>query len=104
VRGLVNGVLLTTDWCSWFKGETPKGGDRTWPHKAGAKLSAATLRDGERSMALKVEGKSFRLPIGDVSWSNDAIVQLEFAPPAESAAPVAPAAPAPAEVAKGNAP
>jgi hypothetical protein len=90
---LVNGFLLTTDWCSWFKGETPKGGDRSWSHKAGATLSAATLRDGERSIALKVEGKSFRLPIGDASWSNDAIVQLEFAPPA-----------APAEEAKGNAP
>jgi hypothetical protein len=93
VNGLVNGFLLTTDWCSWFKGETPKGGDRSWSHKAGATLSAATLRDGERSIALKVEGKSFRLPIGDASWSNDALVQLEFAPPA-----------APAEEAKGNAP
>jgi hypothetical protein len=98
VIGLVNSFMLTTDWCSWFKGETPKGGDRNWPHKAGAKLSAATLRDGERRMTLKVEDKSFHLPIGDASWSNDAIVQLEFAPPAE------PVAPAPAAEAKGNAP
>jgi hypothetical protein len=89
-NALINSILFTTDWCSWFKGQTPKGGDRSWSHKATAKLGAATLRDGERSLALKVSGKSFRLPIGDTSWSNDAIVELEFAkqdeaPPAELA-------------------
>ena len=102
VNGLINGFLLTTDWCSWFKGETPKGGDRTWSHEGGAKLVAATLRDGERSMALKTEDKRFRLPIGDSSWSNDAIVELEFAPPAEPAQLAQAAEPAPA--AKESAP
>jgi hypothetical protein len=94
-NGLINGLLLTTDWCSWFKGATPKSGDRFWSHKAGAALSAATLRDGERSMALEVEGKSFHLPIGDTSWSNDAMIELVFdtsgakpAEPAPSAATV----------------
>jgi len=85
-NALVNSILLTTDWCSWFKGATPKGGDRNWPHKAGAALSAATLREGERSMLLKVDGKTFRLPIGDTSWGNDAMVELVFAE--DGAAPV----------------
>jgi hypothetical protein len=80
-NGVINTLLLTTDWCSWFKGETPKDGDRVWSHKTSGKLSAATLRDGERSLPLEVEDKSFRLPIGDTSWSNDAIVELEFAAP-----------------------
>ena len=102
VNGLINGFLLTTDWCSWFKGETPKGGDRVWSQDAAAKLSAATMRDGERSTALKVEGKTYRLPIGDTSWSNDAIVELEFAPPAEPAQLAQAAEPAPA--AKESAP
>jgi hypothetical protein len=79
VNAMINSFLLTTDWCSWFKGATPKGGDRTWSREAPARLSAATLRDGDRSLALKVEGKSFRLPIGDTSWSNDAVVELEYA-------------------------
>ena len=82
-NALVNSLLLTTDWCSWFKGETPKGGDRNWSREAIARLSAATLREGERTLALKVDGKSFRLPIGDTSWSNDAIVELEYAPASE---------------------
>lgn len=84
-NALVNSLLLTTDWCSWFKGETPDGGERNWSYGAGAELRAATLREGERSKALEVEGKRFRLPIGDASWSNDAIVELEFVPAAEPA-------------------
>jgi hypothetical protein len=78
--GLVNGLLLTTDWCSWFKGEIPKGGDRSWSGRTYARISAATLRDGERSLALKVSGKSFRIPIGDTSWSNDALIEVRYAP------------------------
>jgi hypothetical protein len=88
-NALVNSILLTTDWCSWFKGETPKGGSRFWSHKAGAALSSATLREGERSVPLEVEGKSFRLPIGDTSWGNEAMIELVFdtsgAKPAEPA-------------------
>jgi hypothetical protein len=45
-------------------------------------------------MVLEIEDKSFRLPIGDRSWSNDAIVEVEFAA----------AAPAPAQVAPATAP
>jgi hypothetical protein len=85
--GLVNSVLLTTDWCAWFKGATPKGGDRNWPHRAGAKLAGATLHDGERSLALKVSGKSFRVPIGDTGWSNDALIEVTYAPAEDAAVP-----------------
>jgi hypothetical protein len=91
VNGLVNSFMLTTDWCSWFKGQTPKGGDRSWSHKAPALLNAATLRDGERSLALEVEDRSFRVPIGDTSWSNDAIVEVEFAGDDRTPAAAAPA-------------
>jgi hypothetical protein len=102
-NAMVNSLMLTTDWCSWFKGATPKGGDRTWPRKANARLSAATLRDGERSLALKVEGKSFRLPIGDTSWSNDAIVEVVYA--FQPAPPPAPGDPVTSpEIVKGDAP
>jgi hypothetical protein len=93
-NALVNSVMLTTDWCSWFKGAVPKGGDRNWPQKTGAALSAATLREGERSMPLKVDGKTFRLPIGDTSWSNDAMVELVFAQDAGTPLEAAPGAPA----------
>jgi hypothetical protein len=99
-NGVINTVLLTTDWFSWFKGQTPRGGDRIWSYGAGAKLSAATLRDADRSLALKVEDKTFLVPIADTSWSNDAIVELEFAPPAEP--PAADSSPA-AQAAKESA-
>jgi hypothetical protein len=98
INGLVNSLLLTTDWCSWFKGETPNGGDRVWSQNAVAELSAATMRDGERSMALKVKGKGYSMPIGDASWSNDALIEFEFAPPAAAVATAG------AEESKGSAP
>lgn len=71
----LNGILLSTDWCGWHKGEK-----RSWAVDTGATLSAATLRDGERSLALAVKRSSFLVPIGDTSWSNDAVVELAFAP------------------------
>lgn len=92
VVGLVNGFMLTTDWCSWFKGTTPKGEERNWSNRVDAELAGATLREGERSLALRVDGKAFQVPIGDTSWGNDALIELEFAPPA---APVTAPADAP---------
>jgi hypothetical protein len=59
------------------------------PFWANGALSSATLREGARSLPLEVEGKSFRLPIGDTSWGNDAMIELVFdtsgAKPAEPA-------------------
>jgi hypothetical protein len=71
---LANTALLTSDWCSFFK--TP---ERTWNAKVEAELAGAVLRDGERTLALKVKGKEFEVPIGDTAWSNDALVELTFA-------------------------
>jgi hypothetical protein len=72
---LVDSILLTRDWCSFFKDQ-----DRAWSEQVPAKLAAATLHEGERTLALKVHGREFELPLADPSWGNDAIVDLEFAP------------------------
>jgi hypothetical protein len=84
---LVDSILLTRDWCSFFKDQ-----DRQWSEQVPAKLAAATLHEGERTLALKVHGREFELPLADPSWSNDAIVDLEFAPD-EAKAVSAPASP-----------
>jgi hypothetical protein len=75
VVALANTVFLTGDWCSFFKDQ-----DRAWSEQVPAKLAAATLHEGERTLALKVHGREFELPLADPSWGNDAIVDLEFAP------------------------
>jgi hypothetical protein len=49
-----------------------------------AALSSAVLREGERRAPLRIKGWRFEVPIGDTSWSNDAIVEVAFAPPAGS--------------------
>jgi hypothetical protein len=81
VVALANTVLLTGDWCTFFKDQ-----DRTWSVNTESPLASAVLREGERTLPLKVKGRQFDLPLYDTSWGNDAIVDLAFVAP-EGAAP-----------------
>jgi hypothetical protein len=72
---LGNAVMLGSDWCAFMKDK-----ERTWDVSMPAALGAAVLREGARTMALRVRGSRFDVPIGDTSWSNDAIVEVQFAP------------------------
>ena len=47
----------------------------------------AILVEGNRSAKLEVQKEQFEVPIGNTSWSDDAIVELTYAAPAEPAAP-----------------
>jgi hypothetical protein len=76
VVALANTVFLTGDWCSFFK-----DADRTWSVNVETPLASAVLREGERTLPLRVKGREFELPLSDAGWSNDAIVDLAFAPP-----------------------
>ena len=79
----LDAMLLTGDWCNWFNGEEKRGGQkRAWAAYADAPLAAATLREGERSLALAVKARAFSVPLGDAGWSDDAVVELEYAPAA----------------------
>jgi hypothetical protein len=88
VVALANTIFMTGDWCAFFK-----DADRTWTVNVESALASAVLREGERTLPLRVKGSQFELPLSDASWSNDAIVELTFAsiePPAvkpEGAAP-----------------
>jgi hypothetical protein len=66
--------MLGSDWCAFMKDR-----DRTWAVSMPAPLGAAVLREGLRNTALRVKGSRFEVPIGDTSWGNDAIVEVEFA-------------------------
>lgn len=74
---LGNTVLMTGDWCGFFKSR-----DFTWSQTTSAPLRGAVLYDGNRSAALKVKGRQFDVALFDPSWSNDALIELDFAPPA----------------------
>ena len=83
---LVNGVLFTTDWCSFFGDEKDGvyGGVKKEAHfgyRADRALAQALLVEANRSALLKINGKSFDVPIGNSSWSDDAVVELTFAEP-----------------------
>jgi hypothetical protein len=83
---LANTGFLTSDWCSFFK-----DANRTWTVTVESPLAPAVLREGERTLPLRVKGQQFELPLA--GWSDEAIVDLAYAftePPGakgESAAP-----------------
>ncbi len=70
-----NTLLRTRDWCG-FTFEGKSGFTFQYTHA----LRAAVLADGKRSALLETEGKGFRVPLGDTSWSDDALVELELEP------------------------
>jgi hypothetical protein len=72
---LGNAVMLGSDWCAFMKDK-----ERSWDVAMPAALGAAVLREGGRAAELRVKGSRFEVPIGDQSWSNDAIVEVRFAP------------------------
>jgi hypothetical protein len=87
IVALANSVLMTTDWCGKAKmGDSHVKFGYTSPKP----LLAATLVNGERSQKLENSTRSFKVPLGDRSWPDDALVQLEFAPePAATGTPTA---------------
>ncbi|AQR68908.1 hypothetical protein BZG29_11580 [Janthinobacterium sp. LM6] len=84
VRTLVGTLLRTTDWCS---AEQLKLGTRS-----NVPLASATLLDGERRIALKVEkeGHSFLSPIGDTHYADDTLIELLYQQDAAGAPSAAP--------------
>jgi hypothetical protein len=71
----VNSVLLTPNWCSFFN-----AGRDGFQFDTPATLSRATLREGDRTKDLPVEGRSFRTAMNDPDWSDDALIELAFKP------------------------
>ena len=71
---LANTGFLTSDWCSFFK-----DADRTWSVTVGSPLASAVLREGARTLPLRVKGHRFELPLAAAGWSDEAIVDLAYA-------------------------
>lgn len=82
---MINTLLVSGDWCGFFKTD-----DRHWSYDVPADITKATLWEGNRSKALEVDDRHVKLPLTDPAWSDDAIVEVEFAPvPASAPAAVA---------------
>lgn len=74
-RAAVNTLLMTGDWCGKK--------DLRFGYPLATRVTGATLRQGERALALEVDEWQYSGPIGDTSWPDDALVELSYA----SAAP-----------------
>jgi len=72
----INGLLLTRDWCNF----THKEAMPDWGFDSDAPIVGAILQEGNRSKLLTTSGDRFSVALGDTSWGDDALVELEFAP------------------------
>lgn len=69
-----NAIMKGSDWCN---------SERTsWSITSDTALAGAMLVDGERKLELKLDGKDYKVPIGDKSWPDDTRIELRFAAPA----------------------
>ncbi len=72
-RTAINVLTLGGDICAVKVG--------SFTFTAPQKLASARIVDGEKTKALKTWGTSFEVPVADKSWSNEALIEFEFATP-----------------------
>jgi len=82
--GVINGFLFRTDWCSFFGDEKSTAYDGAaknahFGYRAGRPIKEAILVEGNRSALLRTKGESYEVPIGNSTWSDEAMVELTFA-------------------------
>jgi len=74
IRGLINSILLTTDWCSFFDNKK----NTTFSFSAERPVLEAVLVEGKRSALLRSSGRSYSVPLGEGDWGDDAIIELTY--------------------------
>lgn len=75
LKATVSAVLMSTDWC----GARVRGKYIGFHYATSAPLAAAMLRNGERTEAVKTSKSGYEVPLGDTSWPDDALIELQFA-------------------------
>jgi hypothetical protein len=76
VVALANSILLTRDWCMASLGKEQVNFSFFSP----TTLASARIAFGDRSEKLENGKHSFSVSLGDRSWPDDALVQLQYAP------------------------
>ncbi len=71
----INSLLLSSDWCGFMKDKKAR-----FTYRAGHTIGKAYLEDGARSGNIEFSGKTYSVPLYDSRWSDDALIQFEFAP------------------------
>ncbi|WP_342118809.1 hypothetical protein [Pseudoduganella sp. OTU4001] len=73
---LVNTIAMTTDWCDMSFNKKKVN----FSFASLRALDGAEIVDGERRMPLEVTDYSFQPPVAEPEWSNDARIELRYAP------------------------
>ena len=76
----INGLLRTRDWCTFL--DKGKAG---YAFHVRERIVRAILHEGNRSALLESRRRSFMAPLHDMSWSDEALVELEYETPTGTA-------------------
>jgi hypothetical protein len=75
LKATVNTLLMSTEWCG-----AKVGGKYIGFHYATtAPLAGAMLRNGERTEPVETSKSGYEVPLGDTSWPDDALIELQNA-------------------------
>jgi hypothetical protein len=85
VVALANSVLLTRDWCMASLGKEQVN----FSFYSASPVASARISYGDRNEKLQSGKHSFSVRLGDKSWPDEAMVQLEYAPDVPVVAQVA---------------
>jgi len=72
-KAAINTMFMTGDWCDKK--------DVNFSFVAGREPVAATIRSGDRSQDLQIEGWRYMVPVGSKDWPDDALIELQYAAP-----------------------
>lgn len=72
----VNTIAMTTDWCDMSVSKKKVN----FSFASLRALDGAEIVDGERRAKLETSDFSFRPPIAEAEWPNDALIELRYAP------------------------
>lgn len=75
IIGITNMVLLSSDWCMTTKG------DVHFSYPSQQPLRKATISYGTKKRHLEVLDRSYKVPLGERQWPDDAVIELEYERP-----------------------
>jgi hypothetical protein len=70
-RAFITSMLLTSDWCGKDKVKLR--------FRAPDKLAGAALSFRGRTESIQFSGQGYNVPVGDTSWPDDTLIELQFA-------------------------
>jgi hypothetical protein len=74
MKATLNTLLMSTNWC----GAKVRDEYIAFHYATTAPLAGAVLRNGERTQPVKTRKSGYEVPLGDTSWPDDTLIELQY--------------------------